>query len=93
MTNPGYVNLGELPADTIIQEAKAVTLAVSAAPDGSGQLVPQLVIAADDLGMYRFIFGRQVLTSFINQCLVFSQLTAEELNAITHTLTPEDGEA
>ncbi|WP_441957911.1 hypothetical protein [Mycolicibacterium houstonense] len=46
MTDPTYVDLADLPADTLIQRADEITLALTAAPDGSGQLVPQLVIAA-----------------------------------------------
>lgn len=93
MTNPGYVNLGELPADTIITEAGAITLALTAVPDGSGALLPQLLVDSSEMGVYRFIFGRQVLTSLVNQCLFFSRLNAEELNAITNALTPKDGDA
>lgn len=92
MSNPGYVNLGLLPADTITQEANSVTLAITGAPDGSRALVPQLIVSCEDLGVYRFTFGREVLTSLIRQALWFSDLSGDQLQAITDDLTGTEGD-
>lgn len=86
MTDPTYVNLADLPADTIIEQAEDITFALTAAPDGSGALVPQLIITSTDLGMYRYLFGHDVLRSLVNQVLWFSKLTTEDFRTITEGL-------
>lgn len=86
MTDPTYVNLADLPADTIIEQAEDITLALTAAPDGSGALVPQLIITSTDLGMYRYLFGRDVLRSLVNQVLWFSKLKADDFRTINEGL-------
>lgn len=82
-----FVNLNDcLPADTITTQADGISFAFTLAADGSQALVPQLLIRSPEMGVYRFMFDREVLVDLANQVIALTTRTAEEFNEMTNNL-------